>query len=141
MEFSLSAKGYLREPNLHDGFVDGIKLDGQHFVRVFLRDVTEQRYVMELAGVEGLIGNEFRQGNIIFDVKIVRGVAPDMEALRSLFEPPHPTAPAKYQDEYGSFLDKHAERIKNGDLSLVRVESSYGCSIISLCADIRITRG
>jgi hypothetical protein len=81
MDLTVDSQGDLRNPNLHDGFVDGIQLLDARTARVSLREETGQRYVMELTGLEGLISNDFRQSNIIFTVWIVRGAPPDMATL------------------------------------------------------------
>jgi hypothetical protein len=68
MEFSVGDHGFLRSPNLHDGFVDGVLLTGDESATVMMRDVTGQTFSMQLIGIKALVCDDFRQGNIILSI-------------------------------------------------------------------------
>jgi hypothetical protein len=136
---SIDDNGFLRSPNLHDGFLDGILLAGENRATVLLRTVAGQSFSMQIIGVEALVCNDFRQGNIIFDVQIVSRVVASEDTLGHLFVPPHPDAALEFHDEHKRFLGRQISRIKDGELKLVSIESSYGCNLKALCQDITIS--
>ena len=139
MAFGLDDHGFLRDPNLHDGIVDGIHLVSDKAVVVSLRDAHRQTFSMQLVGVEALVCDDFRLGNIILDVQITSDVAPDKDTLGSLFVPPHPSAAEEFHDQHARFLDRHADRIKEGTLVLVSIAPSYGCKLVALCREVLIS--
>ena len=66
MTFTVGNYGRLLDPNLHDGHVDGLHLLDDKTLRVSLRNVCGDAFVMELAGLVECICNEFQTQNIIF---------------------------------------------------------------------------
>jgi hypothetical protein len=138
MQFVLDNQGLLRQPNLHDGFVDGIYLKSDKAVQIMLRDLRDHRFLMELSGVEALTCNEFKQGNIISVIWIVRGMPPSADTLALLFEPPHPAVDQKYRDQHKSFIEQQVGRIKDGVVTLVSIEPSYGCELVALAERVEI---
>jgi hypothetical protein len=57
-------------PSFHDGYFDGIWIEPNKQVQVFLRTVNEQSFVLILGGVQALVLTDMRQGNIILDLVI-----------------------------------------------------------------------
>src|SRR5262249_53568780 len=138
--FSVDERGSLKSPNLHDGFVDGVVLEGEKRVAVSLRDVSGQVFSMRLIEVEALVCNEFRQGNIILDITIFSGIAPDDDALGSLFGSPHPSVAREHHEQHKRLLQDRSDKIRKGVLKLVSIEPSYGCSLTALCGEVIISR-
>jgi hypothetical protein len=91
------------------------------------------RWQIELAGVRYLKADEFREGNIIFEVEITVGCAPSREVLETLVSRPHEAAAPEYQDKYRAHIDALIEDVGTGRLTLVSLSSSYGCELIALC--------
>ena len=139
MNFTIDEHGFVRSPNLHDGFLDGVQRVSEDAVALSLRDVRGQTFVMELIGAEALVCDDFRLGNIIFDIQIVSGAAPDKDILASLFVPPHPAAAKEFHDQHSEFLQKRIDRVSEGALKLVSIDPSYGCSLRALCTEVKIT--
>jgi hypothetical protein len=140
MELVLDDRGFLSHPNLHDGFVDGINLVGEKAAAVLLRDVHGQTFSMQLAGAEALVCDNFQMGNIILDVQITSGVAPNRDTLGSLFVSPHPSAAKEFHDQHAQFLERHVAEVKERALVLVSIVPSYGCKLIALCREVQISR-
>jgi hypothetical protein len=69
MDFELTSHGYLRRPNLHDGYVFGLNLVDKG-LRVAVSDADGRNYILELAGLQRLRCNEFAQGNLIHHIVI-----------------------------------------------------------------------
>ena len=136
MAFVLDDHGYLRDPNLHDGLVDGIHLPSDTAVTVSLRDIQGQRFSMQLIGAVAFVCDDFRLGNIILDVQIASRVTPDMDTLGSLFGTPHPSA----AEGHARALERYAEKIREGTLALVTINPSYGCTLTALCREVLISR-
>jgi hypothetical protein len=57
-------------PDFHDGFVDGMLVRGSSAL-ILLRTATERRYTLQLNEVDTLRANDFRQGNIIFELNLL----------------------------------------------------------------------
>lgn len=138
MVFLVDQQGYLIEPKLHDGFVDGIRLEGEGRVTVLLRTLGGERLIMDLIGVEAFACDDFREGNIILDVQIVSGIAPNENSLDRLYGVPHNAAEQAHHDRHQLFLAHKIERIAKGLLSLVAISPSYGCALSAVCQEVSI---
>ena len=57
-------------PNFHDGYVDGVLTSGRD-TSIFLRTVNAKKFTIILHGVEQLVLNDFRQGNIVSSVDLL----------------------------------------------------------------------
>ncbi len=136
MEYVLGPQGFLRDPHLHDGFVDGVRMADDKTAVLSLRDIRGQRFTMQLIGVERLVCDDFRQGNIILSIEIVSGMAPNMDALGSLFH----LLPEEARDQPPPYLELRAKQVAEGSLVLVTIEPSYGCKLTALCRQVLISR-
>lgn len=108
---------------------------------VLLRDESGQALSMQLVGTEALVCNNFRQGNIVGDVQIVSGIAPYADMLNLLLDPPHPKAAEEFHDRHRRFVKQKIGQNKDGSLSLVSIDPSYGCKRIALCREVAISSG
>jgi len=124
-------EGFLQSPDLHDGVLTALDLVDEKILRIRARDVRGGKHLIELHGLSLLLADEFRQGNIILDVRFETARAPDEQAIRYLLgEPP---AGEPFRSKYESHVRKLIQSIANGELTLVTIGSSYGCSLTALC--------
>jgi hypothetical protein len=138
LDFELTANGLLLRPGFHDGSLLGIEILKAGNVRLTMETASGERFFVELEGVEHLLCNEFRQGNIVSAVIITTGREPYGESLRSLFATPHPSVQEPHVSEHETFVERVRSSIKEGRSIFFEVSSSYGCEIFCLCASVRI---
>lgn len=119
----------MEQPQLHDGFLEGIIVKNDKSAILTLRDLSGVRYELELGKVEHLCANDFREGNIILDLTIERGKNCDVSLLRTLYS-------SKHLERNPGLLDALLQRIEAEDLALVSIDPSYGCSFLALCRTI-----
>lgn len=91
---------------------------------------------IDLAGVQYLKADDFREGNIISSLQVVTGKEPPRASLEMLVLGPHQDAPQEYHDKHRAFIDALVERVMAGRLSLVSITPSYGCEVIALCETV-----
>jgi len=114
----------------HDGQVEGWSLLPNKSLRIDIADVTGGKFSMFLQNVRSFKGNNFREGNIILDVEIVRNADPGIDRLRSLFDLEPTASPA--------FLLIGMRQVQEGELTFVAINPSYGCEISALCENVTI---
>jgi hypothetical protein len=137
MEFTVTDQGWLRNPKLHDGYLLGLELD-EGALRVRMRDIAGQAFTMRLKGLERLLSNEFREGNIIFDIQIVCGFKPDISYVRRLLGELHSSAGSPYREQHERAIEDRMQEVTEGKLTLVVIEPSYGCELVALCREVQI---
>lgn len=117
------------QPDLHDGFLVSIALQGSDTAVVGCRTVTNQSVTLVLTGLERFRADNFLEGNIILEARVLTGDAIPMRLLaRVMMEP----------DGAESVARMH-EKAKKEEWSLLEIESSYGCDVVALCRNpIRI---
>ena len=125
-------------PSFHDGYVTSIVL-GEKAATLGLRQCDGPDYELVLAGVEALEVDDFRQGNIIFEVGVITGRDPDdgapiEELLERLFPGPHAQSAKHYHESHSTFLAERIARIASGEAALVTITPSYGCDLVAYCA-------
>jgi hypothetical protein len=126
-------------PHFHDGYLTGIILNEQG-ATVYLCQVTGEEYALTLSGLEALQMEDFRQGNIISMVEVIRGNVPSGHScLERLFQPPHPSADQKYHDAHDAVIAKQSARIASGEVSLLKISPSYGGDLLAICRDVKLT--
>jgi hypothetical protein len=100
-----------------------------------------------MAGVEALLINDFREGNIVLELHVVTGTqfeeagfSPgDVRAsLHVLFTGPHPDAAQKYHDDHNAFLDRQIERLREGTMKLIILDPAYGADLLAYCASANL---
>ncbi|HVY52809.1 hypothetical protein FRZ61_37280 [Hypericibacter adhaerens] len=129
MIVTIDPQGELRQPDLHDGTVQGLELQAGNGLRVALRDVAGQAYRLQLKGVRRLLCNDFREGNIILSLSIASRMPPDRGLLRRLL------GGTKDEDR---LVAEAAQAIAEGRLALVAIDPSYGCELTALCESAEI---
>jgi hypothetical protein len=120
-------------PSFHDGNLLGIQLAAGE-AALSLKRVNGENYELTLNSLEALQMDDFREGNIIFEIEIINGRAPSAEALERLFVSPHPGAAAKYHDTHAQFLSSKVAKVEAGEATVIRITSSYGADIVAYCA-------
>jgi hypothetical protein len=105
----------------HDGYLDGLFLHGSA-ASIFLSTASKQAFVLQVSGVRSLKVDNFRQGNIIFDVLVRDGAELTVDDVKQFFE---------FKDEAKS-LEK-LEHLRHGGLVVLEINPSYGaaCSILA----------
>jgi len=128
-------------PSFHDGYLTSIAVGDKCATLGFTRSDGAQ-FELDLLGVEALQIEDFRQGNIVYELEIVSGRDPasydNTRALERLFIPPHPSAEACYHEASAAFRARQVEKIKNGEALLVIVSPSYGADLAAYCASVRL---
>ena len=137
MDIELTSHGYLRSPNLHDGYVLGLKLVDKG-LRVAVSDADGRKYILELAGLQRLRCNEFAQGNIIHHIIITTRAKPSSASLRKLLGEPHPSVGEPHRGQHEDWRARCEQRVLDGDLTFVELQSSYGCEMWALCESVKV---
>lgn len=131
---------------LHDGRLTSIAVSEGGAV-LGLVHVDGRRFSLILSGVEALALNDFRAGNIVFELQVVTG--PKFEevglsfgdvraAFEVLFTRPHSTAAREYHDAYNDFLDRQIRRLEDGVMRLVILEPAYGADLLAFCTSAEL---
>jgi hypothetical protein len=111
-------------PSFHDGFVQGL-FSSDSEVKLFLCTVAGEKFTLLLQGVERLHVENFRQGNIVFEVAFLTMREFQASDIRDLYE--------MSNESMRTFdLGKWAEHAEQKGLKGIQVSSSYGCSIRGL---------
>jgi hypothetical protein len=139
MAFQLDEHCFLRDPSLHDGYVDGMHLTTDQGATVSLRDINGQTFSMQLIGVVALVCNDFREANIIYDIQLACGQLPDASILAALLIAPRPSAAQEFHDRHAQLLQQYAEKVRERALILVSLRRSYGCELVALCREVLIS--
>lgn len=117
------------EPNVHDATIRGLLLISGKRLLISLETVEGVARCLVLHGVERLKVDGFREGNTVLDVTISTSTSLD---------------PRDVADAYGiafsdkSFLPKIMEKLRLGGFIVVRVNPSYGCSLVCVCRNMNV---
>jgi hypothetical protein len=111
----------MSSPNLHDARLLGMFVSDNKTATVLFRSENGQRHELLLKEVEHLVANDFREGNIVLDVEIYDGESFDSKLLSEIYGKNYLTAHPGFESEI-------RRKVKNGELKLVSVNPSYGCS-------------
>lgn len=121
------------EPDLvHDSLLTGIQGAEGKDLLLFFTSEDGQDFTLRLQGVEQFLCNEFREGNIVFDIVIESKDRFDRNALRKLLE--------LGKNRSSSALESYAERLSEGEIILLTVTCSYGCEILCVCRGFHLER-
>lgn len=123
---------------LHDGFVDGIRLIADKTTRLSLREIGGRAYEIDLIGVERLLCNDFREGNIILSIRMTTGAPPDRQTLEMLFESPATAVAEPIRQRHAELVEREVGRIEDGSMTLVSIMPSYGCVLVALCREVQV---
>lgn len=130
MDFELNKWGALIAPSFHDGMVDALDVSDDRCAEVILKQVTGARYRLKLNGLKHLRCDDFRRGNIIFDVSVFSNRTPPQNYLSHLLG-----SESKREREY---LNTIAKSVEIGELTLFSIVPSYGCELFALCKSVEL---
>ena len=120
-------------PSFHDGHLDGFITTGKT-VSLYLRTQAGLKFTLLLREPTVFRGNNFREGNILFDVTVrdTSGLAPS--EIAELLE---------LSEVHARVFDYEQWLSKAGENSLLLVEStpSYGGEFRAVCANIQLSEG
>lgn len=117
------------EPNVHDATIRGLLLLSGKRLLISLETIEGGARCLVLHGVERLKVDGFREGNTVLDVTISASASLD---------------PGDVADAYGvalsdkSFLPRILEKLRFGGFIIVRVNPSYGCSLVCVCRHVSV---
>jgi len=83
-------------------------------------------------GVERLICNDFREGNIILEIFTTK----DQEVCKTLLKDLYPKPTIETEAKHNIFLEKLLHKIASNELTLLHVAPSYGAEITALCHEV-----
>lgn len=121
--------GEIFEPKIHDSRLRGLLLtnDNRLFVSIFGANLGNKCLVLH--GVEKLRCDDFRQGNIVLDVTVSSGDSIEIDDLAYAYGVDKSNAP---------FLHGSMDRLQAQKSLVVRLNSSYGCSFVSICQSLTV---
>lgn len=126
--------------NFHDGNVYGIKENTKDEYSIYLRTENLIKYEIILKGKTKILINDYREANIILDIELfnnnnfITEYNNDSALYNVLFGF---DASLKNSDKY---LNSVLSKICNGEFIVLRINPSYGCSIIAICETIKLMR-
>ena len=138
MDYTIDAAGVLRAPNIHDGYLIGLELTEPKTLTAKIRDLGGQLFIVRMSGLSTFLAEEFRESNIIYALLITSGREPDLSVMRHLLGEIHPKVAEEYRLKHESFIAGQVNFVSTGELTLVVLESSYGCSFVALCQAVEI---
>lgn len=141
MDFELDGNGLLREPNIHDGYLLAIELPEKGIARLTTENLSGNRFVIQMEGVDRLLCDGFAEGNIVREVRITTGREPDNGPLRRLLGELHPSVQEPYISKHEKWVDRTRRAIVDGEATFLEVVPSYGCEVFALCANISLFAG
>ncbi len=130
-EIKLTEDGVITEPNVHDAELVGILFPTEKQALLLIKDTHNLLHCIALNGVKYLRSDGIREGNIILDITVESGkdVNPkDISYLLGLND----------GRNYENLLLQTLERVKDRELLLLKLNPSYGGSLICLCDGIAI---
>ena len=107
--------------------MDGLLVQDRN-VRIFLRTMQQQLFVLELFGVERLMLEEFREGNIIFDIVVRVGAEIASDDIHTLFG---------FSDEQGRL--RVLEEAQQKGRIVVEIRPSYGASCLLIADSVQLS--
>jgi hypothetical protein len=117
-------------PEIHDGELRGIEIPGDKTVTLTFETLEKQTLSLTLEAVEHFRCDNLLQGNIVFEIERLDDP--------SLIDLARVTGMEGVASEKGrDYLRDRQEAVHRGDLMLLKLQSSYGCSIDALCAAYR----
>jgi hypothetical protein len=121
------------DSDFHDGFVDGIFVSGTT-ARIFLRTEGGRGFTLVLRGVDALSVNDFRKGNIVFEVNVVDLDQIDKDFVFGLYG-------YSEQSKQNFVLTEWVENAKKRDLKAIEIIPSYGSAVSVLTEDYELIDG
>ena len=120
-------------PVFHDGFVDGMLVRGSSAL-ILLRTATERRYTLQLNEVDTLRANDFRQGNIIFELNLLSVSQLDRSFVFEAYD---------YNDQFKKqfVLEAWKRKVDEKRLEALEITASYGCQLLAVFRSPNLIEG
>jgi hypothetical protein len=118
-------------PSFHDGNFVGMLLLAEKQCALFISDVVGAMHNLTLSGIEGFRADNFLEGNIVLDVTVRTEAEVSKEDVLFAL-----SLDDDHVGHYRASADAMLERVRRGELHLVQVYASYGCTLTSLCASV-----
>ena len=113
-------------PEVNDGELRKIEMPGDKSFSLTIETHDKEIRTLKLDGVEHLRCNNLLLGNVIFDIQKVE--APNLSDLARV------TSMENAVSEKGrDYLRDLRKAVQKGELTFLRLESSYGCVLDALC--------
>jgi hypothetical protein len=122
------------EQNLHDGFVDGVLVE-KGSAKIFVRTVGREKFTILLSGVETLILNDFRQGNIILSLDWLDATKISDESICDY----HHSKPGDADPD--ALRSKFVHSIEGQQLRALEISPSYGADLVAIFKESEIRSG
>lgn len=116
------------EPDFHDANVNGLLVTKDKSLLVSVSGSSCGNKCLVLHGLERLRCDDFRQGNIILDITVSSGPSINVDDLAYVHD---------VQSDM-PFLQSTMDRLRSQNRLLVRLNPSYGCSLVGICQRITV---
>jgi hypothetical protein len=126
-------------PTFHDGLLAGVNVHTKR-AKLVLHRLNGEVWEVIVHGVQALRMDNFREGNIVYELKIFQGVTPPAGVLERLFDAPHPSAAKSYHEQYASFLGSRRHAIASGKNLLLAIDCSYGADLLAYGETVEVSR-
>ena len=115
------------EPDFHDANVNGLLVTNDKSLLVSISGSSCGNKCLVFHGLERLRCDDFRQGNIILDITVSSGASLNVDDLAYVYDVESDTP----------FLQSTMDSLRSQNRLLVRLNPSYGGSLVGIC--LRIT--
>lgn len=113
-------------PEINDGELRKIEMPGDKSFTLTIETLDKDLRTLKLEGVEHLRCNNLLLGNIIFDIQKIE--APNLSDLARVT-----SLEGSVSEKGRDYLHDLSASVKKGELTFLRLESSYGCHLDALC--------
>jgi hypothetical protein len=119
-------------PSFHDGHLDGFITTGKA-IALYLRNVAGQKYTLLSKDLRLFRGDNFRAGNILFDVTVRKASELVPSEIAQLLD---------LTDDHARAFDHEQwlRKARQDVVLLVESTASYGAECRAVCADIALSR-
>jgi hypothetical protein len=117
------------EPNVHDAQVMGIILEKNGRAVLALEGVDGCGMCLVMDGVVRLKADDFRQGNTLLSLSVSEGASLDVGDVAEAYG-------VSQTDQ--DFLPQAMVKLASEGFIVVRMNPSYGCSMVCICRDVDV---
>ncbi len=129
LQLIVAPDGSIVSPVFHDAKLLGLLSCSDKRLFVFVQSLDAKMHSIALEGTERFRATDFKQDNLIFDLTIKTQRAVQMDLIAYAFE----------ADDTHPVVQTMANKISAGELQLVELKSSYGCSFVGICRNVRLS--
>jgi hypothetical protein len=118
----IAGPGTLKAPDLHDGQLTGISMGDDETLTLYCSSVGGGSCTLRIPNVTRLRADNFREGNVIFEVNVYEGEECPEALVGRLYN----------EGQNGGNLASHMLEIRQKRWALFELTSSYGCELLAL---------